>query len=218
MSKNGDDHQDPLFEKAFQLFKKLDSAVGKKQVKKLLKEYSFTEEELNRINSPCLDGILSCMFSDRKILLHIFFEGGYSLETLKYFLDRGVCRRGMMKAIEHDRLDVMKLFIERGADIELRKQDYLIFACENNSKNCIKFLLDKQSITDEAFLEICFWEDNNEIIQLFIDNGIDVNCQGNKAILNAFLKGHEKTVKFLLEKGAKIINYEQKYNIDSFLL
>lgn len=216
MSKNGDEHQDPLFTKAFELFKKLDNAVGKKQVQKLLQKYSFTEEELNRINSPCLDGILKCINSYN--LVYTFLREKHSVETLKYFLDRGICKRHMMRAIETDRIDIIKLYIQRGADIERDKREFLRFACENNSKNCAKFFIDKQSVTEEAFLEICDWEDNNEIIQLFIDNGINVNCKGNIPLLKAFLRGHEETVKFLLEKGAKIINYEQLYNIDIFSL
>lgn len=215
MSKNGDEHQDPLFTRAFELFKKLDNAVGKKQVKKLLKKYNFTEEELNRINSPCLDGILKCI--NQRFSLCALLRKNCSIETLKYFLDRGVCRRSITNAIRYDRLDAVKLFIERGADIKMRQKEFLISACEDVSVKCAKFLINRESVTDNAFLEACKWNDYKEfteIVQLFIDNGTDINCKKSKAILNAFLCGYGQKVKFLFERDAKLVNFKHLYGIN----
>jgi hypothetical protein len=51
--------KDPLFERAFELFYKLDIAENVETVMELLEQYKFTQYELNRINSPCLDGLIA---------------------------------------------------------------------------------------------------------------------------------------------------------------
>lgn len=208
MSDNGDEHKDPLFTKAFELFAKLDNAVGKKEVKKILQEYPFTEEELNRINSPCLDGIIGCI---KNSSIHRIYSK-YSIETLKYFLDRRICVRSVSRAILNDRVDILKLFIERGVDIQIQCKKYLQYACYGFSPKCVRFLINKDSISEQAFV-LAVQSDYTDITQLFIDNGIDINCWNGRPLLNAFLAGNEKQVKFLLEKGAKVMQYGRIYSI-----
>lgn len=60
MKRNGDEIQDPLFSKAFILFDKLEEANDIQNIWQLLDEANFTETEINRINSPCLDGLYAC--------------------------------------------------------------------------------------------------------------------------------------------------------------
>lgn len=61
MKRNGDEIQDPLFSKAFILFDRLENADNNiETIWQLLDEANFTETEINRINSPCLDGLYAC--------------------------------------------------------------------------------------------------------------------------------------------------------------
>lgn len=214
MSDNGDDHKDPLFTKAFELFAKLDNAVGKKHVKKILANYSFTEDEINRINSPCLDGIIALI--NFEYPLTKFLKSKHSMETLKYFLDRKICNRSVIQAISFDRVDALELFAERGADIKTDEKMYLSEACAEGCSQCIRFFANKDSISNEDFLLASDSQVGNDIIQLFIDYGIDINCKKGRALLNAFLLGNKDRAEFLISKGAKIMNYVELYNINMF--
>lgn len=88
MKEKGDDPHDELFTRIFELFPKLDKTQTLKEVRDIIDEEAwFTRTELDRINSTCLDGIISTIYKDNP-LKNLITDFPMYIETLKFYAKR----------------------------------------------------------------------------------------------------------------------------------
>ncbi|KAK4168218.1 hypothetical protein QBC43DRAFT_359993 [Cladorrhinum sp. PSN259] len=103
-------------------------------------------------------------------------------------------------------LAVVKLLLDKGADLEARGSEYgqtpLIWAAENGHDAIVKLLLDRG-----ANLEA--------VVKLLLDKGADLEARdseyGHIPLLWATNNGREAVVKLLLDKGADLEARDSKY-------
>lgn len=158
MKKNGDDPQDPLFDRAYILFSALDDAKTEKEIRELIQNNLFTELEINRLNSKCFDGLLAadeallqdkgCSICHALVLLEKSFP-----ETYKYILSKleneAIFTYDKPKFIYEYRFggrpEYFEIFRLYYPDISLA----FIFskACEYDDISLVKYFIEKDLVT-----------------------------------------------------------------------
>lgn len=100
--------------------------------------------------------------------------------------------------------------------IEINLDSALMVAVKAGNKEAVQLLLDhgaNHTVNNHsAVLQYAYFHGQNDICQLLLDHGAAFNFnnkEGNTALLNATIFGHEKTVQFLLQHGGNpnLINY-----------
>jgi hypothetical protein len=69
----------------FAIFEALDKATTKKEIRKIVK--LLTQEQINWLNSPCLDGIIATIQDPENAFLNSTKE---FLETFKYYQEKNL--------------------------------------------------------------------------------------------------------------------------------
>lgn len=109
MERNGDEHKDEKLKYAFELFNKLDNAKSLLQIRNFvkhgLKKISPTEQK--RLCSPCFDGIVETVNSNRPIELIVYKYPPYPqyIEAFKYYLPK-------LQLGRNNKLDLRHYFYE----------------------------------------------------------------------------------------------------------
>lgn len=115
MEEKGDWVEDPLFRRILNLFPRLENAPFT-EVQRILRTEPFTETELNRINSPCLDGLIACVpfhLTDMKKI----YENSYT-ETYKFCLDKGMPLDNFSSIlVEYGNKPILQIYLDRGGKI-----------------------------------------------------------------------------------------------------
>ncbi|KAJ5152754.1 uncharacterized protein N7482_009232 [Penicillium canariense] len=145
-------------------------------------------------------------------------EKGWPLlqvDELEGLLDR-VKRAPMSYAAEEGHEGVVRLLVEKGADIEARDtsgRTALSWAAEKGHENIVRLLLEKgvdieaRDILDRTPLLWAIKERHENIVKLLLEKGAELearNFPGRNPLSLAAEKGYENIVKLLLEKGADI--------------
>ena len=80
----------------------------------------------------------------------------------------------------------------------------LLSAVGHGQMDVVKYLLDTYTIDmSRAFVNSTL-NNNVELVQLFIDKGVDVNVNNSQALINSAIYGHMEVTKLLIDKGANI--------------
>lgn len=170
-----------------------------------------------------------------KLQLHIQTIDG-NTEAVKLALDRGLDiyinvkdddgRTPLHYGARHGRMEIVKLLLERGADINVKDDVYghtaLHLAAQGHTKT-VKLLLDK-GVADinvknkfgYTVLHIAAEYGNTEIVKLLLDRGIDMHAKNNDgklAIYYAKQQKQTKIVELLLrrEKQRQIVEFRLKH-------
>ncbi|KAJ1328888.1 ankyrin repeat domain-containing protein 50 [Microdochium nivale] len=120
---------------------------------------------------------------------------------------------------------VVKLLLEKGAEIEAKDSEYgrtpLSWAAKNGHEASVKLLLEKGADIEAKDSEYgqtpLSWAAENgheAIVKLLLEKGADVEAKdgsGRTPLSWAARKGHEASVKLLLEKGADIEAKDSEY-------
>jgi ankyrin repeat protein len=112
-----------------------------------------------------------------------------SSEIVKLFLEHGATldvtsnNRYVADAAANDNLDMVKFFVELGADVDTYKGLALEIACQHNNIDIVKYL---------------------------VANGANVNINHGKALSAAKRYGHKRIVDYLVEHGA-CVDYDDYY-------
>lgn len=206
MEENGDRVEDPLFRQILDLFPRLDRA-NFTDTMEIIEKLSFTEQELNRINSPCLDGLMAI----RKYLPISYFDllckGNY-IESCKFILDKGQTP-SVYSALISDNISICKLMLERGGKVESDFFDSYISIVTASQRptekmwketkisiEICKFLLENNSIPNRLMGDLCIYG-GEEILKLLVEKGVklQVNLQ------DVLSKNNDLRAKFLIENG-----------------
>lgn len=206
MCDKGDAHDDPLFNRVFELFLLLDNAKTYEDIRTIMKEKcTFSPIEINRINSPCLDGIIATI-KEHRPLDEIVRSYWKYMDTCKFYM-RLFIYPPMFLACVSNRLEIMKLFIEIEGPSVFQKDisnkydtssKFLYHACIYDLTDMIKLLIKYDAhLADEDFMFLCNWYDI-DMIELVYKPYITITAQ---CVYNACAAKRINVVKFLLEKG-----------------
>ncbi|KAK4160154.1 ankyrin repeat-containing domain protein [Cladorrhinum sp. PSN259] len=114
---------------------------------------------------------------------------------------------------------VAKLFLDRGADLEMIDSNYaetpIIWATKNGHEAVVKLLLDKGAdleARDPRYRQtLLIWaaeKGDEAVIKLLLDKGADLEARGSNSgrtpLIWAINNGHEAVVKIFLDKGADL--------------
>ena len=120
------------------------------------------------------------------------------------------------KAIEAGRLEIVKYFVENGADVNSRDGDYypLMIACRNGYLEIVKYLIDNgadiKATGNKSTTALIFAlrEGHFGIVKCLVGNGADINKHGGfwreNALIIASKNGNLEMVKYLVENGSNL--------------
>jgi ankyrin repeat protein len=139
------------------------------------------------------------------------------MSTTKYFTD-------IMLASYYGHRVIVKLLLEKGAEIESKDDEYgrtpLSWAAKNGHKEIVKLLLDKGADMEakdkdgRTPLSLAADMECEAVVKLLLEKGADIearNKDGFTPLLLAALNEDEAIVKLLLEKGADIEAKDSRY-------
>lgn len=199
-------HEDMLFSQAFDLFEKLDNEQFTENIRNLVHEQKFTKIEINRINSPCFDGILHTIYS-QKPMLKLIRKFPQYLDTCKYYLSRGFFwENNFLCACHHNRDKIVKIFLNNQEIEEQLLYEALDIACERGYTKIVEILIDDKKlnvdgIDDETtpLLKACV---NNrfDTAKFLLDRGANIETCNFSYVCG--LKNSSKLVELLLNRGA----------------
>lgn len=107
-------------------------------------------------------------------------------------------------ASHHDKLEIVKLLLETGANVN--NSQALYWASFHGNVDIVKLLLENGADVDvdpDPLFAACL-HNRTEVIKLLIKNGADVHKNNNKALLNTSYNKNVENVKLLLEAGAVV--------------
>jgi hypothetical protein len=164
--------------KQFLVFEALDKTATLKEIRKVLKQYKLSEIEINRLNSPCLDGLLVSVKYKKPLqkIIKSFPRDERYLETCKYYLEKSISKRCLFMASKYGREKIVELLLNRGADIHA-ENDWALHTASRNG--------------------------HTEVVRLLLDRGADIHANNDWALRWASRYGHTETVKLLLDRGAE---------------
>lgn len=205
-------------QKKFAVFEALDNAISLDEIYSIIKP--LKEIEINWLNSPCLDGIISGIIGKCSNPIRIMIERGKdNIEACKYFLRKNLgvdnsllpdaCREGLIK--------IVTLLLDIGSSIE--KDSYgrfpLTQAAQNGRIEIVKLLIEKGATIDPCNNEpirMASKYGHLEIVKLLLKNGASMyslpyttmSVLEGDVLINACENGHIEIARFLLDSGYNI--------------
>lgn len=122
----------------------------------------------------------------------------------KVDLDDDDKRMLMFRACFHERIDFVKLLLDRGIPISSKT---VLEAASRDNVQLIKLLLDHGAdvhVYDDAPLWIASQRGHLEVVQLLLDHGADVAADGGRAFVEACWGGCVDVMQLLIENGAAV--------------
>ena len=152
-------------------------------------------------------------------------------EAAEYLLGDIQTFSPLIRAAERGRTEVVKLLLEKGADVNVKQigtgATALIMASQGGHTEVVKLLLEKGADVNAkdnngiTALLIASSKGRTEVVKLLLGKGADVNVKttndGTTAMWQASQNGHTEVVKLLLEKGADV-NAKDNNGITALLI
>ena len=126
------------------------------------------------------------------------------LNIVRYCLDNGASATKVLAvAVCNERFDMIETAIEYGAEITHRIFDS---ACRKGNLKLVKFFVELgAAVRNCGFLSaLCMMR--FDIAEYLLEHGADVDMDGGKSLILMSRGGKLKTVKYLVERGANVIN------------
>ena len=161
------------------------------------------------------------LFYNRKII-RIIISYGYHYLAMKMMLNNNEyiinINYQFVNASRYGYLEVVKLLIEKGANVRAQNNQGIIVASEYGYLEIVKLLIknnvDMRAQNNRSIISASF-NGHLSIVELLIKNGANVCAQNNQAIINASGKGHLKIVKLLIDSGANVSDQHNQAIINS---
>lgn len=217
-------------QKKFAIFEALDNATTMEEIKEIIDP--LTENEINWLNSPCLDGIILGVKGRINPIISIISAKKDNVEACKYFLQKKIGRYNLLLACEAGLIKIVTLLLKNGVnanyyDAELGSYPLTAAAIKGHAE-IVKILLENGAdihVGSEAALRRASFHGQLEVVKLLLERGanlypidfISYVSQG-EVLSNACIAGHVEVVKFLLAYGVKVeagdniaLRYSYKY-------
>lgn len=185
-------------------------------IAKMLEAAGARKEDYSKMQSKISSEV------DKKMLLDESYNG--HITEVKWVLERGVdvntrdknakeCTPMMLAALK-GHVDIVKMLIAKGADMEARNETgltALMYAASNGHKDVVETLISNKADVDAkdngraTALMYAAGKGYTDIVHLLIENGGDVNARdamGGTAIAWALHYGHSDVIKTLRRAGA----------------
>ena len=109
----------------------------------------------------------------------------------------------LWKGITHNREDLVKIALRKGADPNNRGGYSLVLKSSTNGyTNILKLLLEYKAMLHDGALAAASAGGYIDTVKFLLENGADVNARHGEALLWAVKRGRLETVRILLENGA----------------
>jgi len=117
----------------------------------------------------------------------------------------------LLLAAYYGYLEIVKLLLEKGANVNVNWDGPLIFAMKNGHKEIAMLLFERGFYAHGGWVFLAATESGaSEIVKMLIDKGVDVNVNdtyGNTPLSIAKGKGHKDIVQLLTKKPAQKNNF-----------
>jgi ankyrin repeat protein len=155
-------------------------------------------------NVSGITALMTAAFQGEYEIMRNLVNEGASVDDVMY--DQGPT--ALYFAVEARRLDMVQLLLENGATVDRYNRTFEV-AVLNNDLNIVKVLLEAGADINLCMPDcilLAAGEGNYDILKLLIDRGVDVdavrNEKNNTALHLAANFGHSKVVELLVESGA----------------
>jgi ankyrin repeat protein len=151
--------------KKFTIFEVLDKAKTLDEIRTLVKP--LTEEQINWLNSPCLDGIIFSINHNQNLSKKEY------VETYKYYLSKNLIQFDIYDIVEVGFLSYLKVFIDLHG-FPKDASSLLYHATVNGRTNIVEFLLEKGTDTNYKNLSILYYAcigRKLDIVKLLLNHG-----------------------------------------------
>ncbi|XP_064078533.1 protein fem-1 homolog C-like [Macrobrachium nipponense] len=176
-------------------------------VKHLVEERDAGVDELGT-------GFINGKYEHQVLPIWCAVEGGY-LEVVTFLLSKGAYSQGkalLRSACFHGHLDIAKLLVEQGGDIETadaRGVTCLMLASHYGRIEVVKYLIsigaevNKKRLDGKSALHCSIEQGHLEVVKVLLDNNADVDadCYGSSPLLTASGSGHKHIVEHILSRG-----------------
>ncbi|MBB5052697.1 ankyrin repeat protein [Afipia massiliensis] len=130
---------------------------------------------------------------------------GYTIETLP---NREAGNAVLLWAAAHGQTQLVKLLLNRGADIHAMDDKALRLAALKGHTDTVRLLLDRgaeiHAVDDGALRWAAGGNRYTETVRLLLDQGADVHAQNEAALQWAASNGHAETVRLLQDRGGDV--------------
>jgi uncharacterized protein len=129
-------------------------------------------------------------------------------------------RTVLMTAAERGNVEMIRLLIAAGADVNARGSDYgtaLFVAIKNGHSEIVRSLMDAGAVS-EAPLTLAAEYGQDKVVKLMLERGCDVNhrnSRGETALMFALKRGDRQLIKLLVDAGAEMNLSEIIYQLAS---
>lgn len=194
--------------------------IGRKRDSVLVKAIKCKHEELaNYLIGKGMD--VNACDKDGVSLLKLACKRGLG-SVVKELLDKGArieddgdsLEFPIVSAISNGNLEVVKMLVEKVADVRLFSDEPLIKAVRYKHKDIVKYLIEKgvdvnaKAGANDTPLGIASEQGDLELVKLFLEKGAEVDTKsfimGKTPLMYACKKGHIEVVKELLNHGADV--------------
>lgn len=189
--------------KRFAVFVALDRAKTLEEVKSIVT--GLTTDEINWLNSPCLDGLVFDFNPTERQDLYIPLkkENEY-IETYKYLLNKNMAHMTIGWATKHGFLNTIKLLLSRGKNVY--SEDICQAIDEKRDYEIVKLLLDnaKGVMDNTDITRKALYRNDENILRLLVENNFSFIMKQAANVPYLALMNKYNSVKILIEIGIDI--------------
>lgn len=184
MKEKGDDHGDLSLQKCFELVEKLDRITTLSKVNDVLKICAIKPHEIQRFNSPCLDGLFETIDEDSPFLSALRKR---HIETCKYYVIKKIFTYGenvtdsiyqnyivlgCITACEIRDDSFFEFFLSKSTDSIKSLREYISSGINLSSLEQARFLIEKDIIPTEITLNNHLYRSypyNLDLVKFFVE-------------------------------------------------
>lgn len=193
---------DTKLQEQFAIIEALEKVKSLSEITEVVQRFALTENEINRLNSPCLDGILKTVEHDKPLEKLVNQYPRY-LDSIKFYFAKGLIHKsdanGMLNiAVSHNSIELVNILLKH----TIYKDDIdkaIHKAINNNNLDIVKAITKKFLITN-FYTEAC-GAGSVEIVQFLLNTYGEPVESKRQMFVCAVASGSCEMVRFLLKRG-----------------
>ena len=121
-----------------------------------------------------------------------------------YLADKNKLNEEFIYSVKKNSLDGVKYYLEKGADVNFNEREALYLCIKNGNLPMTELLIKKGALLNDNMLRLSVEYNNPEMVEFFLEKGIDVNSNDGYALRIASDGGKTNIVKILLAYNANV--------------